>query len=274
VTGSLFVVATPIGNLGDITRRAVDVLGSVDAVLAEDTRHTRPLLDHLGLHVPTEALHEHNEAAMVPRLLARLQGGASLALVSDAGTPLVSDPGSRLVAAAIDAGISVVPVPGASALLAALVGAGFAAVPFSFYGFLPRKGNERTAAIAAMLAQPHTVACYEAPPRLAATLADFAAAGAGARRAVVARELTKKFEEFRRGTVAELGAYYDEHPPRGELVLVLEGAPPPSPVDPGALAARAAALRAQGLTARDTTQVLMDEFGCPRNAAYRAAHEG
>lgn len=250
------------------------MLRAADVVLAEDTRHSRPLLRHADSSAPLEALHAHNEAAQAAGIVTRLRGGATAALVSDAGTPLVSDPGGRLVAAVLGAGLPVVPIPGPSAVLAALVGAGFDPVPFTFLGFLARKGPERAAQLAQLAALPHTAIVYEAPPRLGETLADLAAAGAGGRRACVARELTKKFEEFRRGTVAELAAYYGGAPPRGEVVLVLEGAPPAPPPDTGEVAAAAAALRAEGREPREVQRTLMERFGLSRNAAYRAALGG
>jgi 16S rRNA (cytidine1402-2'-O)-methyltransferase len=271
--GTLALVSTPIGNLGDLSPRAAAVLGAVDVVLAEDTRHTRGLLTHLGLNTPLESLHAHNEADVSARIVARLVAGGTAAVVSDAGTPLVSDPGAVLVSAAIAAGVPVMPVPGASACLAALVASGFAPLPFTCYGFLPRKGPERSARLSALVALPHTAVVYEAPPRLGETLADVAAAGAGGRHAVVARELTKKFEEFRRGTVDALAAYYAQVTPKGELVLVLEGAPPAPPADAAEVSRVVAGLRASGLDARGIQRALMDQLGLSRNAAYRAAHE-
>ena len=270
--GTLHVVSTPIGNLGDLSPRAVEVLRSVTAILAEDTRHTRTLAERFDIRTPMVAYHEHNEAKSTPGFVARLLAGESLALVSDAGTPLLSDPGSRLVRAAIDAGITVSPVPGASALLAALAGAGLATDRFTFFGFLARKGGERTRAIAEIVALPHTAVLYEAPGRVGETLEDLAGAGAGAREAVVARELTKQYEEFRRGTVAELARYYQEHEARGEVVLLVGGAPAVV-ADEASLRARAAALRAEGMSARDVTRVLMEQLHAPRNLAYRIAHE-
>lgn len=271
--GTLALVSTPIGNLGDLSPRAAAVLGGVDVVLAEDTRHTRGLLSHLGLSTPLESLHAHNEAEASTRIVARLVAGGTAAVVSDAGTPLVSDPGALLVSAAVAAGVTVVPVPGASACLAALVASGFAPMPFTCYGFLPRKGPERAERLKALVLAPHTTIVYEAPPRVGETLADLADAGAGGRRVVVARELTKKFEEFRRGTVRELAAYYGEVTPKGELVLVLDGAPPAPPADAADVAQVVADLRASGLDARAIQRALMDQLGLSRNAAYKAAHE-
>jgi 16S rRNA (cytidine1402-2'-O)-methyltransferase len=270
--GTLHIVSTPIGNLGDFTVRAVEVLRGVAAVLAEDTRHSRTLLDRYDVRTPMIAYHEHNEAKATPGLVRRLLEGESFALVTDAGTPLVSDPGSRLVRAAIDAGVPVTPVPGPSAALAALVASGLPAERFSFLGFLPRKGGERREGIAGLATLAHTAILYEAPSRLGDTLADLAAAGLGGRPAVVARELTKTFEEFRRGTVAELAAYHEAHPPKGEVVLLVGGAPPVL-VDEDALRKEAARLRSTGMSARDIVHVLMESAHAPRNLAYRIAHE-
>jgi len=242
----------------------------VQAILAEDTRHSRVLCERFDIRTALVAYHEHNEAAATPGFVRRLVAGESLALISDAGTPLLSDPGARLVRAAIEAGVIVSPVPGASALLAALAGAGLAADRFTFFGFLERKGADRTTAIAEIAALRHTAVLYESPNRTAATLADLAAVGAGARAAVVARELTKQYEEFRRGTVAELAAYYGEHEPRGEIVIVVEGAIE-APVDEAALRGEAESLRASGASARDIQQALA-AAGAPRNLAYRLAH--
>ena len=270
--GTLYVVSTPIGNMGDFSFRAVETLRGVSAILAEDTRHTRHLLDRYEIDVPLVAYHEHNEAKTTPRLVERLVGGESLALVSDAGTPLLSDPGARLVRAAIDAGVHVSPVPGASALLAALVVSGLDAERFTFFGFLARKGPERRAAVDEIAALRHAAVLYEAPARVGATLAELADAGAGGREAVVARELTKQYEELRRGTVAQLVAYYQQTPPRGEVVIVIAGQVPTGASE-DQLRARASALRAEGRSARDIAAALSAELGAPRNLAYRLAHE-
>lgn len=270
--GTLYVVSTPIGNLGDLTMRAIEVLRAVPLVLAEDTRHARTLFARYEIRTPTAALHEHNEARSAPRLVARLAGGQDLALITDAGTPLLSDPGARLVRAAIDAGVPVVPVPGASALLAALAGAGLPMGRFTFFGFLPRRGADRHDAIAAVAGLTHAAVLYEAPTRVAATLADLASAGLGDRPAAVARELTKRFEEFRRGTVDELAAYYAGAPARGEVVLVIGEGAAVAP-DPEAWRGHIRALRAAGTTRRQIVAVLVAEHGVPRNVAYRLAHE-
>lgn len=267
-SGRLFVVSTPIGNMGDFSFRAVEVLRSAAVVLAEDTRHSRALLERYEIRTPTLAYHEHNEARTTPAVIARLAGGQDVALISDAGTPLVSDPGARLVRAAIDAGVEVVPIPGASALLAALVASGLDATRFTFFGFLPRKGRDRSDAIAALVDLPHTAIVYEAPARVADTLAELAESGASARDAVVAREMTKHFEEVRRGTVGDLAAYYKDAPARGEVVIVVAGGERATPTEEQ-LRERASALRAEGASARDTVAALVAEFGVRRNEAYR-----
>lgn len=270
--GQLYVVSTPIGNLGDFSFRAIEVLKGVAQILAEDTRHSRTLLDRYDIKTPVGSYHEHNEAKMTPRVLHRLGEGESFALISDAGTPLLSDPGARLVAAALDAGITVVPVPGASALLAALVASGISADRFTFYGFLPRKGRERAELLAELGSLAHTAVLYEAPTRLAETLAELEAAGSGERPAAVAREMTKQFEEVRRGTVSALRAYYIDTPPRGELVLVLAGVAPASASEQD-VRERARALRAEGRSVRDVVAQLVSELGVARNQAYRIAQE-
>ena len=271
-TGTLYVVSTPIGNMGDFSFRAVETMRAVSAVLAEDTRHTRHLLDRYEIDVPLVAYHEHNEAKATPALVARLLAGESLALVSDAGTPLLSDPGARLVRAAADAGVRVSPIPGASALLAALVASGLDVDRFTFIGFLARKGADRRAALDEIVASTHVVVLYEAPNRVADTLAELAEAGAGERATVVARELTKQYEELRRGTLAELAAYYGNTPPRGEVVILIAGRIPRATSE-DELRARANELRAEGRSARDVASVLSAELGAPRNLAYRLAHE-
>jgi len=270
--GTLYIVSTPIGNLGDLSQRALDTLRTVDVVLAEDTRHSKPLLARFDIATPLVSYHEHNEARTAGALVARMLEGQSMALISDAGTPLLSDPGARLVTAAIELGVRVVPIPGASALLAALVASGISASRFTFFGFLERKGSERTRAIAEIAALSHTAVVYEAAPRVAATLHDLVAQRCGARMGSVARELTKQFEDVKRGTLAELAQYYEESPPRGEVVIVIAGAPA-ALADEGAARERARALRAGGLSARDVARALVAEQGITRNAAYRLAQE-
>jgi 16S rRNA (cytidine1402-2'-O)-methyltransferase len=271
--GVLYVVSTPIGHLGDISLRALAVLQGVTRVLCEDTRHARTLLSRYGIRTPTSALHEHNEARSVEQVVAALQGGASMALISDAGTPLVSDPGERLVRAVVEAGARVVPIPGASAALAALVGSGIPAHPSTILGFLPRKGGERTAMIAWACRSPHAVVVYESPARLGQTLADLAEVAGADRAVVVARELTKRFEEFRRGTLGELAAYYTDTPPRGEIVIVLSAAPPTEAPTDADLRLEARTLREDGATPRAVMESLMARHGIARNQAYKLAHD-
>jgi 16S rRNA (cytidine1402-2'-O)-methyltransferase len=222
--GTLHIVATPIGNLEDMTLRGIRVLQEVDLVLAEDTRHTRKLLDHHQISARPLSLHAHNEAARIERALDVLGGAGSVALVSDAGTPLISDPGERLVAAVAAAGHRVTPVPGASAVLAALSVSGLAVAPFTFLGFLPRKSGARHSLLAGYRDRPETLVLFESPRRLAGTLQDLAAA-LGDRPACVARELTKLHEEVARGSLAELAERF-EAGARGEMTLVVAGAAP------------------------------------------------
>ena len=272
-SGTLYLVSTPIGNLGDMSHRAVEVLSSAALVIAEDTRHSRRLLDHYRIETPLSSYHEHNEAKETPRLVARLQRGDAIALISDAGTPLISDPGSRLVEAAVAAGVPVVPIPGPSAVMAALVGSGMSLDRFTFFGFLLRKGKERTETIGDIVASRATSVLFEAPSRVGATLAALADAGAGERAAVVARELTKQFEEFKRGSVIELSSVYNEADPKGEVVLVIAGAEK-AVVTEHELTDAANELRASGKAPRDVMDHLVSALGAPRNLAYKIAHEG
>jgi 16S rRNA (cytidine1402-2'-O)-methyltransferase len=222
VPGTLFLVATPIGNLGDVTARATEVLAQVAFIVCEDTRHTGNLLSALGLKKETVSLPAFAEKARAGAILERLARGEEAALVTDAGTPAVSDPGEFLVAEALEAGVRVVPVPGASAVLAALSASGLPTSRFHFLGFLPRKGPERRAMLDEVAGLRATLVMYESSNRVADTLADLAT-GLGDRRAVVARELTKLHEEFVRGRLAELAARYAAEAPRGEVALVVEG---------------------------------------------------
>lgn len=224
IAAGLYLVATPIGNLGDVTLRALKTLAAADAILAEDTRVTKTLLAHYGITTPLVAYHEHSGEAVRDRMIERLRTGQALALVSDAGTPLVSDPGYRLVEAAIAAGLPVVPIPGASAALAALVVAGLPTDRFFFEGFLPAKSGPRRSRLEALSGIPATLVLYEAPHRLAECLAD-AAAVLGERPAAVARELTKLHETVRRGTLGTLAALYAaDGAPKGEIVVLISPA--------------------------------------------------
>jgi 16S rRNA (cytidine1402-2'-O)-methyltransferase len=270
--GTLYVVSTPIGNMGDFSFRAVDVLKSVSLILAEDTRHTKGLLARYEIDSPMLSYHEHNEAKMTPGVVARISAGESMALVSDAGTPLLSDPGARLVSASADAGIAVVPVPGASALLAALVASGIDTSRFTFFGFLTRTGSDRRSTLDEITSLTHTCVLYESPNRLAATLGELEQRGNGDRRGAVAREMTKQFEEVRRGTVGELRTYYEDNPPRGEIVVVLSGASVRIP-DDSVVRERVRALRASGLSSRDAAATVASELGVSKRVAYRMAQD-
>lgn len=223
--GALYVVATPIGNLGDLTTRAREVLGAVDAICAEDTRHTRQLLGALGIERPLLALHEHNEAEMAWKLVERLKAGDRLALVSDAGTPLVSDPGYRLVREVRAAGLKVVPVPGACAAIAALSVAGIPSDRFCFEGFLPAKSSARRERLAALSREPRTLVFYESSHRIEESLADLVAMFGPDREAVLARELTKLFETVLGNTLGGIAEQVaaDENQRKGEFVLIVRG---------------------------------------------------
>jgi 16S rRNA (cytidine1402-2'-O)-methyltransferase len=273
--GTLYIVATPLGNLGDLSARAADLLRTVPVVAAEDTRRTRGLLTHLGASPQLLSYHAHSQDRRVEALLAMLADGRDVALVSDAGTPAVSDPGSDLVAAARQAGVTVVPIPGPSAVATALSAAGLKGDRYLFLGFIPRKGGERARLLARAASEEWNVVFFEAPPRLVDLLGDLAESAGGDRRAVVARELTKLHEEFRLGTLDELTGYYSEHPPRGELTIVLEGTGTPAdPPDRTADAVQQATLLlAEGLTRREVVRRLSETLGLSRNDAYRLVME-
>jgi 16S rRNA (cytidine1402-2'-O)-methyltransferase len=266
----LYIVATPIGNLADVTLRALATLAAADAVLAEDTRVSRHLMDRYEISTPLIAYHEHNAARLRPRLIGRLAEGEALALISDAGTPLISDPGCKLAAEAAAAGIALMSVPGPSAALAALVSSGLPTDRFFFEGFLPPKGAARRERINALAGIPATLLFYEAPSRLAAALDDLSAE-LGPRSAAVARELTKLYEETRRGTLAELAAHYAaEGPPKGEIVIVV-GPPQAAPrLDADALDAEIVdALGA--LSVKDAAAAVAARIGLPRRQVYARA---
>jgi 16S rRNA (cytidine1402-2'-O)-methyltransferase len=221
--GTLYVVATPIGNLEDITQRALRVLREVSLIAAEDTRRTRVLLDHYQIDNALTSLYEHNEAHKAPGLIRRLEQGESIALVSEAGTPLISDPGFRLVQLAIARGLPVVPLPGPSAVIAALMAAGLPTDRFAFEGFLPKKPGKRRRRLQKLQDEPHTTVFYESPRRLQDLLREIQTWW-GDRRVVVARELTKKFEELMRGRISEVQTQLQARPPLGEVTVVVEGA--------------------------------------------------
>lgn len=265
---ALYLVATPIGNLGDVTLRALEVLAGADVVACEDTRVTRVLLERYGIRRRTSAYHEHNAEAAGPKLLAALQAGQSVALASDAGTPLVSDPGFRLVGQAAAAGIAVVPVPGASAVLAALVASGLPTDAFLFAGFLPVKAGARNARLEALKAVPASLVFFESPRRLADALAAMAMVFGATRPAAVAREITKAFEEMRRGSLGDLAGAYAGAAPKGEIVICVgppEAAAPAAPEDVDAL------LRslAQEMPASRAAAEAAKMTGLPKNDLFR-----
>jgi len=271
MTATLYVVATPLGNLGDLSPRAADVLRRVPVVAAEDTRRTRGLLTHLGVAPTLLSFHAHSGERRLETVVEILREGRDVALVSDAGTPGVSDPGADLVAAARAAGAQVVPVPGASAVATALSAAGLPADRYLFLGFVPRKGGERARLLARAAAEEWSVVLFEAPARLVALLHDLARVAGPERRATVARELTKVHEELRSGTLAELGDYYSEHEPRGEITLVVSGTGVPAPEEDRSeeAAEHAAELLAEGLSRREVARRLTESHGLSRNDAYR-----
>ncbi len=264
--GTLYVVATPIGNLEDLTYRAARVLGEVALVVAEDTRQTRKLLTHLGLHKPLLSYNQHNAAQRTPRVLDAL-GEGDVALVSDAGTPLVSDPGAELVRAAAEAGSPVVALPGPSAVVAALATAGMPADAFHFLGFPPRASKARRETFAVYAHDPLTLVVFEAPHRLSVTLADLRSA-LGDREVVVCRELTKRYEEAFRGSLSAAAAHFTA--PRGEFVLVIAGGEPERPVADTAGATEALSrMKAAGLSRKDASARVEEGYGISRREAYR-----
>lgn len=278
--GTLYIVATPIGNLEDITLRALRVLKEADVVAAEDTRHTRVLLSHFGIGTPLIAYHQHSEAGRAEHLIRRMTDeGQTVALVTDAGTPGVSDPGVELVRAALAAHVPVVPIPGASAVLCALVGSGLPPARFAFEGFLPRtKGSRRAKLEALARTETRTLIFYESPQRVIETLAEMAHAFGPDRPAAAGRELTKKFEEFVRGTLAEVRAHFDAQAPRGEFTLVVQGLDGDSDEAPPALAEPAPlslpeALRAalvSGLSERDAIKKVSADRKESKREVYAA----
>jgi len=269
--GTLYLVATPIGNLADITHRALRVLNDVDLIACEDTRHTHKLLNHYGIKTKTISYHEHNEQQRATELINRLKQGTSIAVVSDAGTPSISDPGFRLVRAAIENDIPIVPVPGPSALITALIAAGLPTDEFFFAGFLPARANARRARLTELQSVPGTLIFYEAPHRLAETLKD-AYEILGERKAVVARELTKLHEEIKRGRLSELTADYTDEKKdiRGEIVVLIDrnviGAATPKTVSVAALVDQ---FEQDGLDHRAALKKAARELGLSRAEAYR-----
>lgn len=269
MSGTLYVVSTPIGNLRDMTHRAVDTLGSVFAVACEDTRTTRKLLNHWGIRAKTISYHEHNEAERAPKLIERLLEGNDIALVSDAGTPLISDPGYRLVRAAREEGIAVRAVPGPSAVLAALAVAGVATSSFTFQGFMPARGAARSKAVAKAAETTGTIVLFEAGTRIARLLAELASHDPE-RPASVLREMTKLHEEHRHGSLTELAAWAHERTFKGEITLVMSTAPVSKRADVSldSLAPRYRELRDEGLSAREASKRLARDYGLPTREIY------
>ena len=285
--GKLYVVATPIGNLGDITLRALEVLRTVPLVAAEDTRITRRLWARHDVSTRLVSYHSANEAERAPALLAHLERGEDLALVTDAGTPLVSDPGERLISAWAARGGRVVPIPGASAVLAALVASGLPAARWAFEGFLPRRGGERRERLAAIARDERTCVLFEAPNRVAASLRELADACGGTRPVALCRELTKLHEEVWRGTLGELAERAEREAPRGEVTIVVAGAPRDARHTPGGASAgsqsdavtlaegraRVAALVAEGRSRGDAARTVARETGLARRDLFRRDDE-
>src|SRR5437899_8464106 len=274
MAGTVYVVATPLGNLEDLSPRAAATLRRVAAVAAEDTRHTKPLLAYVGSRAALLSFHAHSDEAAQRRILHLLGSGKDVALVTDAGTPAVSDPGAVLVAAARQRDVPVVTLPGPTAVAAALSVSALAADRYLVLGFLPRKGGERRRLLDLVAESEWTTVLFEAPLRVVDLLDDLAAACGQERRAAVARELTKVFEETRAGTLEALAGYYAAAPPRGEVTVVVAGAGrarrEERPPDPGQ---RARALLAQGMTRKDVAERLAAETGITRNTAYRLVNE-
>jgi 16S rRNA (cytidine1402-2'-O)-methyltransferase len=270
--GTLYIVATPIGNLEDITPRAQRVLTEVDAIAAEDTRHSRKLLDYLGIHTPMFAVHEHNEREMSHKIIERLQTGESIGLIADAGTPLISDPGYVLVNEARAAGLEVVPIPGASALVTALSAAGLPTDRFIFEGFLPSKKLAREKHLQSLANEPRTLVFYESPHRIVASIEAMLSAFGGARRVVIARELTKRFETFITGSLDEVmeRVEADEDQRRGEFVVIVAGADEAeSAVD--AEADRILQLLLAELPVKQAARLAADITGLKKNELYSRA---
>jgi 16S rRNA (cytidine1402-2'-O)-methyltransferase len=266
------LVATPIGNLGDLSPRAVEALRTADLLCCEDTRRTGRLLQHAGIErPPLIVVNDHTEARAIGRVLTVLDRGQRVAVVSDAGMPGVSDPGERLVRAAVEAGHVVEVVPGPSAALSALVASGLPSGRFVFEGFLPRKGSTRSERLSSLAGEPRTIVVYEAPHRVARTLTDMAAAWGPDRRVAVARELTKLHEEVWRGTLAEAAAWATEREPPGEIVLVVDGAPPAPPAGDDDLVAALRERIAAGSSPRDAASAVAGRFGVPKRRAYDLA---
>lgn len=272
-TGTLYVVATPIGNRKDITQRALEVLASVDKVAAEDTRHSRNLLSSYGVSASLVSLHEHNERSVAQRIVQELKEGASIALISDAGTPLISDPGYRLVRGAHEAGVPVVPVPGPSALICALSGSGLATDRFVFEGFLASKGPARRTDLAALVKESRTMIFYESCHRIVDMMQDLVDCFGAAREAVIARELTKMFETIHKASLAELLEYLkqDNNRQKGEFVVLVEGAAEADPLQVSENAQNTLKVLLQELPVKQAAALTAKITGEKRNVLYEMA---
>jgi 16S rRNA (cytidine1402-2'-O)-methyltransferase len=270
--GTLYIVATPIGNLEDITLRALRILKEVDLIAAEDTRHTQHLLRHFDIRTPLTSYHDHNEQTKARQLVARLQQGESIALVSDAGTPTISDPGYRLLLEAIQAQIKIVPLPGASALTTVLSASGLPTDRFLFEGFLPAKAGERRDRLQMLRDETGTLIFYEAPHRLKQTLDDIHAIF-GDREMLLAREVTKLHEEFLRGSVSELIQQIDDREIRGEVTLVISGARGENQVSVDQLKSEIEELRSKGMRVKEIAEVLGERYSLAKRELYRIALE-
>ena len=278
VVATLYVVSTPIGNLGDLSIRAAEILCSVYRVLSEDTRRTRVLINHISSDVPLVSLHAHNEERRISRVLEWLEAGKDLALVSDAGTPLISDPGARVVSAAIRAGHVVIPIPGPSAVLASLVASGLTTSGFSFYGFPERKGRRRGRLMEIIRDAEHPVVLFESPQRLAKLLNELSEVCGINRSAAVARELTKVHENIRRGTLGELYTFYRDRAPKGEVTIVISGIGRGAPGDitenrSEEARALAGELEEMGMKASEAAKEVASRLDLSRNEAYRIVLE-
>jgi len=271
--GILYIVATPIGNLEDITFRAVRILREVDVVAAEDTRHTQILLSHHDIHTPLTSYHEHNEKTKAQELVTRLAQGQNVALVSDAGTPAISDPGFRLVVQAIRAGARIIPIPGASALTAVLSASGLPTDRFVFEGFLPARKGPRREKLQSLRDETRTLIFYEAPHRLKEALGDIHDL-LGNREAVLAREVSKIHEEFLRGPISELVRALGGGDIRGEVTLIIRGSTGAPGVNEDRLKAEIGELKGKGLRVKEIAEVLGEKFGYPKKEIYRLALHG
>ncbi|WP_267201462.1 16S rRNA (cytidine(1402)-2'-O)-methyltransferase [Limosilactobacillus kribbianus] len=274
--GCLYLVPTPIGNLDDMTFRAIKTLQDVDLIAAEDTRHTQQLLNHFEISTREISFHEHNTEQRIPELIAKLKDGQKIAQCSDAGMPSISDPGKELVAAAVKEGIPVVPLPGANAGLTALIASGLVPQPFYFYGFLERKHQQQVTALEELVNRPETMIFYEAPHRLKKTLATMAEVFGDERPAVLARELTKRYEEFSRGSLGELRDWFESHEARGEFVVLVAGNPHPNKQEdagqPQSLQEQIDAAIVDGLSTNAAIKLVAKRNGIKRQDLYKQYH--